>query len=166
MIFETIFVNSETISVIFENCESIFDHHLIHEPGHIPEVETISQCTLYDTVDMSTYEIVGVTVVSTEHHHIGGFLDEGFQTLVILGCATFADNHQHARLYARTTLLDGRALMVGGDAGSSILLALSTCESWGMSVDGLAVAEGSLNLAHHLAIGIKHTWIVHHLGQA
>ena len=35
MIFETIFVNSETISVIFENCESIFDHHLMHEPGWV-----------------------------------------------------------------------------------------------------------------------------------
>ena len=34
-----------------------------------------------------------------------------------------------------------------------------------MTVDGLTVAEGCLNLLLHLAVAVKHTGVVHHLSQ-
>ena len=131
----------------------------------VPEVVALGKGTLHQEVDMSAYEVVGVTVVSTQHHHIGRLFDERTELGKVLGSAALADDDLHARRYAGTALVEVRALMVGSDTCQGIALALVAHQSGSMTIHRLTVGKGCLQLAHHLRVGTKHTRVVHHLAQ-
>ena len=114
---------------------------------------------------MSAHEIIGVTVVGTQHHHIRTLVDQRTQQLIVLGGTTLADDNIHTGSDARTTLVQRRTLMVGGDAGGSIAVTILSCHSRGVTVHGFAIVQGRPYLRHHLFVAIQHTGIVHHLAQ-
>ena len=106
-----------------------------------------------------------MAVVGTEHHHVGTLADQVFQQFVVLGGTALTDDHLHAGTDARATLLERRTLVVGGDAGTGILVALVSGQSGGMAVNGLPMPERRLDLCHHLLVACQHSRVVHHLTQ-
>ena len=114
---------------------------------------------------MSAYEVIGVTVVRTEHHHVGTLGNEWTEQRVVLGGTALADDNLHAGIDARASFLQRRTLMIGGDACPCIQVTLASCESWCVTVNRLSVTLRSLDFLHHFLIASQHSGIVHHLCQ-
>ena len=119
---------------------------------HVPQLVAVSQGTLHNQIDVSTYKVIGVAVVRTEHHHVWTLVDKRTQQLIVLGSTTLADDDIHASPDTCTTLVQRRAFMVGGDASGSIAVALLTFHSRGMTIHRLVIAQGCLYLRHHVLV--------------
>ena len=78
-----------------------------------PYVVAISQSASHHQVDMPTHQVVGMTVVGTEHDHIGRLGNQRIEILKVLGSTTIANNHLHAGRDTGAPFFDGGTLMIG-----------------------------------------------------
>ena len=128
----------------------------------VPQIVTVADGTCHYAVDVSTYQVVWVTIVRAKHYFVRILLQQRDECLIVFGRRTLAYLDDHTGFHTGPCFLESHTLVFCGDACRSITSALLAHQTWSMSVYRFAIALGCRYLRHHFLFAGKHAGKVHH----
>ncbi len=118
-----------------------------------------------EAVDMAGDEVVGMSVVGTEHHLVWIVVQQVDERIEIPGGAAFADQDLHPGLELVERFFGSDTFMIRADSRADVLPGLFAAEAGRVAVDGFADALGGVDLGHDFGVFVEDAGEVHHFAE-